>query len=177
MGYTAQIGGAYNVEGSFNDYFNTQISGAGLPSFMPSAVVNFDYPNQPLTFPSFSVTHLGAFPGEGTEGRNLDAGFKGQQMIGLAQIGLWDSYQRSSGNQVANLRIMRDMAARLYLTGANIPILDVYGSTSAPTSNGTLIRASAVETVKAINQDPENPDVWSMYLQVQYSWYERITAV
>ena len=176
MAYTGQIGGAYNVEGSFNNYFRANLTGKGQPAFMASASVNFDYPNQPLVYPSFSISHLGQTPAGSTEGMNLDPGFKGTQMIGVAQIACWESYQRASGGQVANLRVMRDMAARLFATGANIPILDVYGSTSAPTAIGTIIRASAVDTVKPIGQDDVNPDVWSVMLQVQYNYWERVTA-
>lgn len=173
MAYTAQPGAALNVEGSFNTFFNTQLTGKGLPAFMPSAVVNANWPQQPLTYPSFSIVHMGSEAVEPTEGRHLDPGFQGQKRMGLAEISCWESYQRASGNHVANMLIMRDMAARVFATGAYMPILDVYGTTVNPTGNGTIIRANPVNEV-VVEQDP-NPDVLRKRLLVQYSWYERVS--
>src|SRR3990167_7128440 len=152
MGYTAQIGAFYNVAGSLNDYFLKQGTAQGLPAFVPRAVANFDYPQQPLTFPTWSLMHLGHDPREVAQGRQLDPGWKGVEQVGLAEIDCWESYQRASGQQRRNLTILRDMAARVFATGAAIPILDVYGSTAAPTSNGTLIR------VRPVRESPAPPD-------------------
>ena len=174
MPYTAQIGGALNVEGSFNDFFIKQITAKGLPAFIPSSVVNTDYPVVPLTYPSFSIIHLGSTPQQIAEGQNLDDGWRGVRQNGLAEIDCWESYQRASGNHIYNIRIMRDMAARVFATGAAIPILDVYGSTAAPTSNGTIIRAMAAQSFP-VAPDP-NPDVVRARLVVEYNWLERVTA-
>src|SRR3972149_10861113 len=87
--YSAQMGGALNAEGSLNDYFTRQLTGAGVPSFLggQSAVVNVQYPYQPLTFPSFSVSHLGAVPT--VYHRDLGDGTRAAHQIGQAQNGLW----------------------------------------------------------------------------------------
>lgn len=175
MPFTAQPGGSFNVEGSFNDFFLTQLTARGLPDWMTSAVVNYDYPQQPLTYPSFSVTHLGGpDPVEVAQGRTLDPGWRGARQIGLAEISCWESYNRASGNHPRNLRIMRDMAARVFATGVAINILDVYGTTGSPTANGTIIRAGPLRTDVA-GQDP-NPDVRRVRLIAQYTWLERATA-
>ena len=175
MAYTAQIGGVLNVEGSFNDFFITQLTAKGVPSFLSTApTINLDYPVIPLTYPSFSITQLGSQPIEVAQGRNLDPGWKGAQQVGLAQIDCWESYQRASGNHIYNIRVMRDMAARVFATGAAIPILDVYGTTGTPTANGTLIRAMPAESFP-VGPDP-NPDVIRARLTVQYNWLERTTA-
>lgn len=175
MAYTAQPGAFLNVAGSFNNFFATQVTAKGLPAFMPSAVVNFDYPVQPLTYPSFSVTHLGSVAvREVAQGRQLDGGWKGAEQVGLAEISCWESFGRASGAHTYNLRIMRDMAARVFGTGAAINILDVYGSTSAPTGNGTIVRAGPVREAPA-GPDP-NPDVQRVRLLVQYTYLERVTA-
>ncbi len=174
MAFTAQIGSFYNVAGSFNDFFEKQVTAKGLPAWMTSAIVNFDYPQIPLIFPSFSVTHLGHAPREVAQGRNLDEGWRGAEQVGLAEISCWESYARASGLHVRNLQQMRDMAARVFATGAGISILDVYGSTASPTSNGTIIRADPAQAAPAA-ADP-NPDVLRMRLLVKYSWLERTSA-
>src|SRR3989337_686952 len=106
MPFTAHPGSFYNVAGSFNDFFADQVTANGLPAFMPSSVVNYDYPRQPLTYPSFSVTHLGQETREIAQGRNLDPGWRGAEQIGVAEISCWESYQRASGEQMRNLWIM-----------------------------------------------------------------------
>lgn len=174
MGFTAHPGAFYNIAGSFDQFFATQLTAAGLPAWMPSAVVNYDFPQKALTFPSFSVTHLGTEPREVAQGRNLDAGWKGVEQIGLADIRAWVSVRNASGAQGRNLRQMRDMVARVFATGAAIPILDVYGSTAAPTGNGTIIRCKPVREV-GVGPDP-NPDITAVRLLVEYRYLERATA-
>lgn len=174
MAYTAQPGAFFNVAGSFNDFFVTQLTAKGIPAWLPSAVTNFDYPQQPLTYPSWSVTHLGSEPLEVAEGRALDPGWRGAERLGIAEINCWHSYGAAGYNVAGYLWQMRDMAARVFATGAAISILDIYGSTSAPTGNGTIIRAAPARE-GAAPPDP-NPDVKRIRLLVQYRWLERVTA-
>lgn len=174
MPFTAHPGALYNVVGSINDFFATQVTAKGLPAFMPSAVVNFDFPQAPLTFPSFSVNHLGTELAEAYQGYNLDGGWRGQMRLGIAEINVWESYSRASGQHQRNLQIMRDMAARVFATGAAIAVLDVYGTTANPTGNGTIVRCEPV-TDSPGTQDP-NPDVLRMRMTVNYRWLERATA-
>ena len=55
MAYTAQPGARYNAQGSFNDFFVTQLTAKGVPAFLSATpIVNFDFPNLPLVYPSFS---------------------------------------------------------------------------------------------------------------------------
>ena len=174
MPYTAHPGSEYNVIGSFNDFFATQITAKGLPGFMPSAVINFDFPQSPLTFPSFNVTHLGAEAGIPTQGYHLDDGWRGIERIGLAEINVWESYSRAAGAHWRNVRIMRDMAARVFATGAAVAILDVYGTTGNPTGNGTILRAMPV-TDSPLPNEP-NPDIIRARMICEYRWFERATA-
>lgn len=174
MAFTAHPGAFYNVAGSFDNFFRVQLTAAGLPDWLPSAVVNYDFPQQPLTFPSWSVTHLGPEPREIAQGRNLDPGWKGVEQIGLADVRCWESVRRANGAHGRNLRQMRDMAARVFATGAAIPILDVYGTTANPTGNGTIIRANPAREVQ-LGTDP-NPDVTAVRLLVEYRYLERATA-
>ena len=174
MAFTAHPGAVFNVEGSFNNHFATWLTAQGIPTWLSSAVVNYDYPNKPLTFPSWSVTHLGASPVEVAEGRHLDPGWRGAMQIGVAQIDCWESEQRASGQSYLHIRQMRDMAARVYATGAAIAILDIYGSTANPTANGTIIRANPAGDAP-IPIDP-NPDIVRRRLTVTYRWLERATG-
>lgn len=174
MGYTAQIGAANNVEGSFNQFFTVQLTAKGLPSWLPSAVVDYDWPDKALTYPLWSVTHLGSIPQEIAQGRTLDPGWRGVRRVGLAEIDVWASYQYTTGNADMYSRIMRDMAARVFATGASFPILDVYGTTAVPTGNGTIIRAGPVEDAGRM-PDP-NPDILRRKLTVTYKWIERASA-
>lgn len=172
--FTGYPGSQLNVEGSFNNFFETQLTAKGLPTFMASAVVNYDYPVKPLTFPSFSVVHLGAEQGQTFQGHAVDGGWRGDEKVGLAQIDCWESYNRASGNHIYNIRVMRDMAARVFATGAAINILDVYGSPNAPTANGTIMRCDSV-THQPAPPDP-NPDIVRARLLVTYKWIERVSA-
>jgi hypothetical protein len=140
---------------------------------MPSAVVNYQYPYQSLTYPSFSVSHLGAVPV--VYHRDLGDGTRAAHMVGQAQVDCWESYNRASGQAAYNLLVMRDMAARVFATGAAMPMLNVYGSTATPTANGTLVRAEPAEY--SHSPPDQNPDVMRSTLIVRYSWEERVSAI
>ena len=174
MAFTAHIGAAYNVYGSFNEFFRTRITSFGLPAWMPSAVVNYDYPRRPLTYPSFSVTHLGATPFEIAEGNRLDDGFIGVRQVGLAQIDVWDSITRDPANYKRNVAQMRDMVARVFATGAAIEIRDIYSATANPSATNALIRARPAETTQT-PPDP-NPDIVRIRMLVGYNWLERVST-
>jgi hypothetical protein len=172
--FAGHPGAAFNVEGSFNDYFARFITAQGLPAFMPSAVVNYEYPDKPLTYPSFSVTHLGSQPQEIAQGRHLDNGWVGARRMGLVEIDVWASDQAASGQGDLQVSQMRDMVARVFANGPSIPITDVYGSTAAPTSNGTIIRTSPVQDGARV-PDP-NKDVFRRRMIVPIHWEERVSA-
>lgn len=177
MGFTAHPGAEFNVIGSFNDFFAAQVTAKGVPAWMAggqSATVVFDWPQDPLLLPSWSVTHLGGDTTEVAQGRNLDPGWKGAKRVGLADISCWLSFNGVQPSGQAYLRQMRDMAARVFATGAAIAILDVYGSTTSPTGNGTIIRAEPGRDVP-VGRDL-NPDVLRARLLVPYSWLERASA-
>lgn len=174
MGFTAQPGAEYNAIGSFNNFFEAQLTAKGLPAWLGSAQVMWDFPQEPLPLPSWSVVHLGSEPVEVAQGRNLDPGWKGVQRVGLAEISCWLGFFSAQGSAWAYLRQMRDMAARVFATGASFPILDVYGTTVNPTGNGTIVRAAPARETP-VGQDP-NADVMRSRLLVEYRWLERVTA-
>lgn len=174
MAFAGFPGALYNVRGSFNEYFRVQLTAAGLPSWLPAAVVNYDHPNQPLTCPSFSVAHLGTVAQEIAQGRHLDPGWRGARQVGMVEVSVWESQSRASGYVERNLRQMADLAVRVFATGAVVPILDVYGDGAAPTANGTILR------VGPLTEEPEaadpNPDVRRVRLMGRYEWLQRVTA-
>jgi len=172
--FSGHVGAAWNVEGSFNDYFARNITANGLPAWMPSAVVNYEYPDKPLTYPSWSITHLGSEVREVAEGRNLDRGFQGSQRVGLVEIDCWVSVLGASGQPDYQVTQMRDMAMRVFAKGPSIPVLDVYGTTGSPTANGTIIRTSPAKDGARV-MDP-NPDVIRRRLILPINWLERVTA-
>ena len=174
MAFTAHPGSIYNAIGSFNNHFVTQLTGAGLPAWMPSAVTNFEYPALPLTFPSFSVTHLTTEAESVAEGQNLDPGYKGYRRRGLAEVSVWESVQRAAGAHVRNVQQMRDMAARLFATGSNIGILDLYAGTANPSGLTARLWCGPVRDAP-VGPDP-NPDVIRRRMLVPYEWLERVTT-
>jgi hypothetical protein len=127
-----------------------------------------------LTFPSFSVTHIGATPFEIAEGNTLDAGYRGVRQVGLAEINVWESITRDPTGYRRNIQQMRDMVARIFATGAVISILDVYGTTASPTGIGAHIRARPAETIE-VPTDP-NPDIARIRMLIGYSWLERVSG-
>lgn len=174
MGFTAQPGAVVNVEGSFNDFFMTQLTAKGIPAWLPSAVVTPDWPDKVITYPMWSVIHLGSEMQEIAQGRSLDPGWRGARRVGLAEIDCWASDMNASGSGNLYVRTMRDMAARVFATGASFAILDVYGTMTNPTGNGTIVRASPVND--AGRMPDANPDIHRRKLTVQYNWLERASA-
>src|SRR3990167_1430637 len=172
MPFTGYPGATLNVVGGFNEYFRTQLTAQGLPAWLPSAVINWDFPVAPLTFPSWSVTHLEPLPREVAQGRNLDPGFRGAEQIGLADIRAWVSVAQASCQAPLYLRVMRDRAARVFATGATVPILDVYGTTGTPTANGTIARARPARG-GALGPGP-HPGIRAARMIVEYRWLERV---
>jgi len=174
MAFTAHPGALYNVVGSFNNYFITQLTGAGLPAWMPSAVTNFEYPALPLTFPSFSVTHLSTDPEPIAQGQNLDPGYRGYRRRGLVEISVWESVQRAGGAHIRNVQQMRDMAARPFATGANVIILDLYAGTANP--SGLTARLACGPVRDAPTPQDQNPDILRRRMLVPYEWLERVSV-
>lgn len=174
MGFTAHPGAAYNVEGTINKFILDNITAQGLPTWMASSVVNFDYPDTPLTYPSFSVTHLAQIGTAIAQGNQLDPGFKGRRKDGIVEVNCWESKERGHPGHNQHVKQMADMVSRVFATGASTQILDVYGSTANPTSNGTLVRMGGAEPVTT-PRDP-NPDVLRIRILIGYNWLERATA-
>lgn len=170
--------GAYNVEGSFNGWVLTNLTGAGVPSWMPSARLLFDWPEQSLVSGysghAFTVTHLGAPEVvERYQGRVVMGGSAGQKMMNLAEINCWVSKQQAGGSYMQRLRQMGDMVEYLFTSGREVEIKNLYTSTANATGIKALVRLSPAQGQTITNPDPQNPDLFRRRYTVAYSWVER----
>lgn len=168
--------GVYNVEGTLNNWVNTNLTGAGVPAWMPSARVVFDYPESKLidghSGHAFSVTHLGAEVIGRYEGNNTVGGSAGQMMQGIMEVNAWMSKQQAGAAWPARLRQMGDMVGYLFTSGQQVEITNLYTSTAAPSGVGGLINVGQAEEA-AVAPDP-NPDIMRRRYLVRYRWVERI---
>ena len=178
--------GEYKVAGSFNLWFKTNIV-TNLPTWLASAIVNFDYPDVPLFneaagdyAPKFSVTHLGAYedPAAYSESYLLDGLHTGQKLNSLAEINCWvnvkSSAQGVNTTWQRDLRQMRDMVVTLFSATRQISIVDVYTSTSSPAATGYILRIDGVDEVDTPIPDV-NLNVRRKRILVRYCYYQRST--
>ncbi len=162
--------GEYSIFGTFNDWFQASVASA-LPSWMPSAVINFDYPSTPLTFPSFSVTHMGTDERPVAQSDYLDPGWQGVRKVHVVDISCWESRDRTPDYEM-HLRQMRDMATKLIRQTHSVAIKDLYTGASAATAIGAIMR---IERVDAVQSPPdENPNTERAALVAVVSWLERV---
>ena len=171
--------GTYNVEGSFNNWFETNITGQGLPSWMPSARVVFGWDEEtPIisgySGAAFSVAHLGNEPIQEYQGRRVGAGAVGHTREGMVDVSCWVSKQQAGNAYTQRQRQMADMVHHLFASAREFEITDLYGSLSAPTGIGALVRLQGAAEVD-VAPDP-NPDIQRRRFLVTYSWVERVTG-
>jgi len=176
--------GEHNAEGTFNSWLNTNLTGAGVPWWMPSARVVFDYPETELiggySGAAFSVTHLGSDVAQTYQGRNTLGGSAGHTREGLADVSCWISRSEEMVGKVGRyqyarrLRTMADMVTYLCASARDTELLDVYSGTAAPTGIGALVRIGAANEAAVANPDPANPDLFRRRFLVSYRWVERV---
>lgn len=168
--------GTYNVEGTLNNWVMVHLTGAGTPTWMPSARVVFDYPEQPLisgySGHAFSVTHLGSTVIGTYEGNNTVGGSAGQMMQGTLEVDCWISRQHAGAAWPARLRQMGDMVSYLFTSGSQVEINNLYTGTAAPSGAGGLINIRRGDEVE-VAPDP-NPDIVRRRYLARYRWIERV---
>jgi len=164
--------GEYSVLGTFNEWFSASVASA-LPSWMPSAVVNYDYPRTPLTFPSFSVTHMGTDERAIAQSDNLDAGWKGVRKVNIASIGCWESRDRTSDFEM-HIRQMTDMVLKLVRNTPSVEIKNLYTGATSATGIGAIMRLEKATQPEPI-ADP-NPNVEGRAVTIVMSWLERVAV-
>jgi hypothetical protein len=175
MAFSAQWG-VFNVEASIGDWFVSNLSSAGLPAWMPSARIIFDWgKDNPLisgySGHAFSLQHQGSDAIASFEGDNVGAGQHGHMRRGMLEINVWISRQQAGEAYQARMREAVDMVARLFASGSYIPINDYYSSTANPPSMTAVVRLDDPQYVPVV-PDP-NPDIFRTRILVPYSWTYR----
>lgn len=182
MGFTYQYGD-YNAAATLNDHLRINLTGAGVPGWMPSANLVYDWPERPLfsgySGHAFTVTHFDPEPIEQYQGRGVastGAAEKGQLMQGAFEVNCWVSKREAGASTPARLRQMGDMVRRVYVSAYDIALKDWYQSTVTPPNLSALIRVSPAAGLAVNNPDPANPDVHRKRFRVTYIYVERISA-
>jgi len=171
--------GTNSVEGSFNAWVRVNLTGAGIPAWMPSARLLFDQPEGALisghSGHAFTVAHLGAPEVIGRfQGRVVQGGSAGQQMGNIAEVNCWVSKQAAGNAYQQRLRQMGDMVEYLFTSGREVAISNLYTGAGVPTAIGALIRLSPAQGQTVQNPDPANPDYYRRRYTVNYWWIERV---
>lgn len=182
MATFAHTGGAYHVEASVNYFFKNNLL-TDLPVFLtaqtgsvPPRTINFDYPEQPLVFPSFAITHLGseAVPGHTFQGDRADGSHTGVPRFGLCEIDCWVT-SKDNANWMMHLRVLRDMVFRLFQRTRAIPLYD-FTVPTAPATQSAVVRVDASRGLREVATEPDpNPAVKRKRILLTYHWIERFT--
>lgn len=177
--------GTYNVQNSIN-YYIRQTLGTSVPSWMTwnygvsqPRTLNFNYPDQPLNFPSFSVTHHTASPQQYTQGDKADGVYKGIIRTGQMEINCWTSEllydntgQPSGKNEkwMLQLQQMRDMVVLMFEKNRYMQIYDL----TDPNNPSALTAVARVMDMREVDVLPDpNPAVHRIRIIVTYQWTER----
>lgn len=171
--------GAYDVEGSIN-YLVKQNLLTNVPTWLtpqtgsvPPRTINFDYPEQPLNFPSFGITHLGSepLPAGVFQGDKADGAYRGTRRFGVCEVNCWVT-SKGNANWMRDLRVMRDMVFLLFQQHRAIALYDLT-TPSAPSALNAVTRVMELREV-ATEQDP-NPALKRKRILMTHQWVERWT--
>lgn len=169
--------GAYNVQSTVNQWFVTQLTAAGVPSWMPSARVVFNYGKENPLFSGysgtvFSVTHYGYRDIANYQGRTVDNGSAGVAKAGTFEINCWINKQQAGSAYTMRLQTMADMVSRLFTIHNVIPLMHVASNTlTAPSATGRVVIGDI--EFQQPQADSVNPDVWRIRAVAGYNWTER----
>lgn len=169
--------GAYGAQGSFNQWFVRTITANGIPSWMPSARVVFDWGiEKPLisgySGHAFSLNHLGDVEMMGFEGKRADNGTAGQIRHGQVEVNCWVSKSIAQQSHNARLRQMRDMVSRIFTQTVSVPMVDLNASTGTAPSATARLLLDKIE-FQSPQADNVNPDIWRIRGVGGYTWIER----
>jgi len=171
--------GDYNVEGSLNKWFETNLTAAGLPSWMPSARVVYGWDEEsPLinghSGHAFSVTYLGSDGTRPYQGRRMEASAIGDRREGLLEINAWVSKQQAGNSYRQRLAQAGDMVGHLLASARSVQINHVYGSLTKPTAIGAVVRLMDYNE-PSVGADP-NPDMLRRRFVVRYQWHQKVSG-
>lgn len=174
MAFSHQFG-ENNVAGSINSFLKNNL-GTNVPSFMtwsygatPPRTLNFDYPDIPLTFPSFSVTHLSSVERDTFQGDRADGSNRGIWREGQFEVDCWVSSDNNP-SWPSHLRTMRDMVFKLFEQNRSIALSD-YATPPSPVALKALARIVRMEE-QHIEEDP-SPQVKRIRILIIYEFMER----
>ena|SRR3990167_2685218 len=170
--------GLVNIQGSFNKFFQINVTGAELPAYLTGVTSYFDFPEQGLTaFPAFTITHMGGMDRAIAEGNIVMGGQTGRRYIGQVDISCWASTRLSGGGRnnsaTIQVRSMRDMVKYLMLSAQKfgIRITDVYAGTAVTGDLSALIRISTIDEAPMVPDN--NPSIRRIRMLAGYYFEER----
>lgn len=137
--------------------------------------LNFDFPEQPLVFPSFALTHLGSeeMVGMTFQGDRADGTNKGIQRWGMSEINCWVQ-SKDNSNWAMHLRIMRDMVFKLFSQNRAIQLYDLSNVPTVGAALGSVVRLMPGRGVREMQVAPDpNPAVKRSRILLTYFWTER----
>ena len=161
--------GNFDVQGSINKFIVENLL-TNKPDWTNDLPINFDYPNQPLVFPSFSVTHLPSNEVQRYGGDGVGGGNKGVLETAIADISCWVDSTNAQDYQM-KLRQMVDMVKKLFRQNVDIPILGLYSSVTAPSQTGYIVKVRSIRETPS-SPDP-NPAIKRVRILVSYNWVQR----
>lgn len=176
----SHLWGSYDVEGSINYFLKNNLL-TNSPSFLtpqvgatPPRTINYDFPEQPLNFPSFAITHIGSeeMPGMTFQGDRADGTFKGIARFGMSEINCWVT-SKDNANWMRDLRVMRDMVFLLVQKNRYVPLYDL-STPSSPVALNAIVRWMPGRGIRemVVGQDP-NPALKRKRILLTYFWTER----
>jgi hypothetical protein len=175
--------GAYNATHSINAFIKNNL-GVNAPDWLNWSYgvsqprsLTFDWPDQPLHFPSFAVTHHSSVPAISSEGDRADGQYKGIIRQGLMEVNCWVSQLDEKTNEknyqwAVQLQTMRDMVFLLFEKNRFISMYD-YSNPASPTDLKALVRIKDMSEA-TVMPDP-NPAVRRVRILITYRWVERYT--
>lgn len=169
--------GASNVQSTVNQWFVTNVTGAGSPSWMPSARVVFNWGVETPLFSGysgavFSIGHYGQRDIANYQGKTVDNGSAGVTKAGQMEINCWINKGLAGQSYYSRLLTMGDMVSRLFTVYNTIPLMDVGASVmTAPSATGRVVLTDVEYQQPQV--DSVNPDVWRIRAVAGYWWTER----
>jgi hypothetical protein len=178
MGGFSAVYGAYNVQGSINQWFARNITASGNPVWMPSARVIFDWgKDRPIisghSGHAFTVFHLPDRQRQSFQGARVDNGSAGSIRAGAVDISCWVSREIAGEAYMARVRQMGDMVGSLWQANQTFAYANLYAATAGTASATARIVLEDIE-FQPPQQDGPNPDLWRVRAIAGYSWVRRV---
>jgi hypothetical protein len=162
-----------NVEGSLNNWFVTQLAAFSKPSYFTSYATYFYWPENELTYPSFSFSHIPVLSRQRWQGNVETASSSAVESHGLLEINCWvNREQLNSGQEIwiPILQTMQGFVEQVYNQSSQIVIQD-YVNPSNPVATTYLVRLG--DLTKPVLLPDANPAIKRRRLLIDYWWILR----